>query len=824
MINESDFRDFAESALIGLHWVGPDGTVLWVNQAELDMLGYAREEYVGRNISEFHADPQIIEDMLSRLLRGEALRDYEARLRCKNGTIRHVQVSSSGLFEHGKFIHTRCFTVDVTDKKSLETALRESERRLRDTVDALPAAIYTTDAQGRLTHFNQAAVEFAGRVPKLGSDEWCVTWKLFHPDGTPLPHDQCPMAIALREGRAIRGAEAIAERPDGTRRWFMPFPTPLRDAEGTIVGGINLLLDITERKQNEQTSNLLAAIVGSSDDAILSKNLDGVITSWNKGAETLFGYTAKEAVGQHITLIIPSDRRLEEVDIIARLKRGERIDHFDTVRQRKNGSLLDVSLTISPIRDATGQVVGASKVARDITDRKQAEQALADAARQQKALFHLADKLHRASSADELYAGSMEAICEALQCDRTSILLYDNSGVMRFVAWRGLSDKYRKAVEGHTPWKVDDPSPQPVCIEDLEKAEIPQPLANAVKAEGIGSLAFIPLVSDEKLIGKFMVYFSAPRYFRRDELELSIVISQQLAFAIQRNRADEALRQSEERFRTLSETLDAEVRARTEELELRNWDVERQSERLRELSWQLLRAQDEERKHIARELHDSAGQTLTVLGMSLSQLVQKAGRKSPELAVDAEHIQDTVQQLHREIRTASYLLHPPLLDESGLSSALSWYVEGLAQRSGLEISLNISQDFGRLPADMELLVFRLVQECLTNIHRHSGSTTGSIHVARQNGLVTVEVQDCGKGISKEKLAEIQSRGSGVGIRGMRERLRQYKGSLSIESGASGTRVSVTLPVQAEPRAEEEKGIEPIQEAVDDTPHCVVPRH
>jgi len=179
----------------------------------------------------------------------------------------------------------------------------------------------------------------------------------------------------------------------------------------------------------------------------------------------------------------------------------------------------------------------------------------------------------------------------------------------------------------------------------------------------------------------------------------------------------------------------------------------------------------------------------------------------------SEHIQDTVQQLHREIRTASYLLHPPLLDESGLSSALSWYVEGLAERSSLEVSLNISQDFGRLPADMELLVFRLVQECLTNIHRHSGSTSGFIHVARQNGMVTVEVQDRGKGISKEKLAEIQSRGSGVGIRGMRERLRQYKGNLKIESGASGTTVSVTLPVQAEPRAEEEKGIEPLQAAV-----------
>ncbi len=457
--------------------------------------------------------------------------------------------------------------------------------------------------------------------------------------------------------------------------------------------------------------------------------------------------------------------------------------------------------------------MGASKVARDVTDRKRTEANLADTARQQRALLNLAYKLHRASSLDELYAGSMDAICEAMQCDRTSILLCDSAGVMRFVAWRDLSGEYRKAVEGHSPWKADDPSPEPVWIEDVENSAMPESLINTLKTEGIGSLAFIPLVSEGRLIGKFMVYFPMPRRFKEDELGLSIVISQQLAFAIQRKQAEEALRQSEERFRALSESLDAEVRARTKELELRNSDVEKQSEQLRELSWQLMRAQDEERRHIARELHDSAGQTLTVLGMNLAQLVQKTGRKAPELALDSERIQETVQQLSREIRTASYLLHPPLLYESGLSSALSWYVEGLEKRSGLQISLSISDDFGRLPADIELLVFRLVQECLTNLHRHSASNVGLIRVERQNGVVKVQVQDHGKGMSPQKLAEIQSRGSGVGIRGMRERLRQYKGTLNIESDASGTIVTATIPVQPNGAFEESKNIEPLQTAV-----------
>ena len=132
------------------------------------------------------------------------------------------------------------------------------------------------------------------------------------------------MAIALKEGRIIDGAEAIAERPDGTRVWFTPYPTPLRDATGRIVGGINMLLDITERKQAEETRARLAAIVESSDDAIISKDLNGIIMSWNKGAERIFGYTAQEAIGQSITMLIPPDRHDEEPDILARIRRGER--------------------------------------------------------------------------------------------------------------------------------------------------------------------------------------------------------------------------------------------------------------------------------------------------------------------------------------------------------------------------------------------------------------------------------------------------------------------------------------------------------------------
>jgi signal transduction histidine kinase len=263
----------------------------------------------------------------------------------------------------------------------------------------------------------------------------------------------------------------------------------------------------------------------------------------------------------------------------------------------------------------------------------------------------------------------------------------------------------------------------------------------------------------------------------------------------------------------MARTLDAEVRARTGDLEERNSQLLKQSEQVRELSWRLLRAQDEERRHIARELHDSAGQTLTVLGMNVAQFVQNTGRTAPELATEAETIQDMVQQLHRDVRTTSYLLHPPLLDESGLHSALGWYIQGLGERSRLEIKLDISEEFGRLPREMELVVFRLVQECLTNIHRHSGSKTANIRIAREDGRIAVAIQDHGQGMSAQRLAEVQSGGSGVGIRGLRERLSQFNGEMKIESDSRGTRVLVSIPVFKSRAAENELAAESLPSSV-----------
>ena len=252
--------------------------------------------------------------------------------------------------------------------------LEVRDHRLEDVLEALPEAVYITDAEGRITYYNEAAARLWGVRPELGKSEFCGSWKLYWPDGTPLAHSECPMAMALKEKRAIRNVEAIAERPDGVRVPFMPFPTPLFDENGELTGGVNMLVDITERAIADETTQRLAAIVESSDDAILAKDMNGVIITWNKGAERLFGYTPEEVVGQPILMLIPPDRLDEEPKILSRIRSGERIDHYETIRRRKDGSLVDVSLSVSPIRSLDGRIVGASKIARDITERRLADE------------------------------------------------------------------------------------------------------------------------------------------------------------------------------------------------------------------------------------------------------------------------------------------------------------------------------------------------------------------------------------------------------------------------------------------------------------------
>lgn len=629
--------------------------------------------------------------------------------------------------------------------KILRDPNKQYQQRARQILDALPAAIYTTDQFGLLQYFNPAAVKFSGRVPELGSDRWCVGWRLYYPDGRPMRHDGCPMAVALKEGRAIRGAEAIVERPDGTRLWFESYPTPLWNADGKIIGGVNMLLDITERKRGEEglrknedefadffehapipihcvgpdgvilkanqaelsllgysaaeyighhvsefhvdqaniehmlrrltageelrnyesrlrckdgstkdvlidsnvhwengqfihtrcftrditereqaarTTNRLASIVDSSDDAIISKDLNGFITTWNGGAERLFGYTAEEAIGRSVTMLIPPEYLAEEPGILNRIRQGERVDHYETVRRRKDGALIHVSLTVSPILDSEGRVVGASKIARDISTQMKARAAIED---------------------------------------------------------------------------------------------------------------------------------------------------------------------SERRLQEWNRALEAQVAERTAELR-------EQTVRLRGLAAELTTVEQRERKRLAALLHDDLQQLLVAAKMQFNRLGPRIrdGSAAAELQKAGRMIDEALEAA----RGLTRQLRPPALYEDGLMAALQGLGAEMFSRYGLRIHLSGADPLNSLNDDVKALLFECIRELLFNAAKHAGVEDIEVEINSEAEVLRILVQDSGLGFDPADTKS--SHNGGFGLFSVRERLTSLGGSLTMEPREEGgTRATILLPLAAD---------------------------
>jgi PAS domain S-box-containing protein len=258
-------------------------------------------------------------------------------------------------------------------------------------------------------------------------------------------------------------------------------------------------------------------------------------------------------------------------------------------------------------------------------------------------------------------------------------------------------------------------------------------------------------------------------------------------------------KQAEQATEQTNVELESRVEDRTHDLQNQVLETERAKDSLRDLTGQLLQVQDEERRRLARELHDSAGQTLAALSMNLAAM-ESAGLDTDRAAKGLADSRLLVDALTKEIRTLSYLLHPPLLDETGLDSALRWYVSGFSERGKIQVDLELDENFGRLSRELETSIFRLIQESLTNIHRHSGSSSARIRLVRSDSQVKLEIADQGKGIPPEKQRELATAKAGVGMRGMQERVRQLGGTFKITSNGKGTCVAVVFPI-AHPVAE-----------------------
>ncbi|WP_353151017.1 PAS domain S-box protein [Chryseobacterium sp.] len=371
-----ELTDFIENGSMPLHWVNEDGIIIWANQAELDLLGYLKEEYVGFPIQNFHADSEVISDLLVKLSNNETVEDFPARLLSKNGDIKYVRISSNVLLEGGKFIHTRCFTRDVTElvkeekrKNELHHLLEESAERLQLAISASNMGIWELDL---MTGNIQISVELRKmlELPLHLDIGDLLSDYIYHEDKEKVESYISDLKYKNK------GEFDIIFRFLKSKN----FPVWIR-VQGIIqkqvIEGLHrvvgCVLDITDLKNSEEYHSKLVAIVNSSFDAIISKTLNGVVSTWNSSAETIFGYSADEMIGQPIIKIIPEERLGEEDYILEKLRAGESINHFETQRLTKSGKLLDVSLTISPIKNGNGEIMGISKIARDISEKKQEE-------------------------------------------------------------------------------------------------------------------------------------------------------------------------------------------------------------------------------------------------------------------------------------------------------------------------------------------------------------------------------------------------------------------------------------------------------------------
>ncbi len=600
---------------------------------------------------------------------------------------------------------------------ALQDALLESEQLYRSTFELAAVGVAHVAPDGRWLRLNQRVCQITGY-----SERELMQMRfqdITHPDD--LAVDLAETQKILRGEQSSFSMEKRYIRKDKSIVWVHLGVSCAHDARGKIKHFISVIEEITERREAERARARLAAIVESSDDAIVSKDLNGIITSWNAGATRLFGFTSEETIGKPVLILIPPELHDQETEILSRLRRGERIEHFETTRITKSGRRFDVSLTISPIRDAKGNIIGASKIARDISERKQVQEAL----RESQTQLVLALESSRTAIFD------WDLITKRSKWNPQMAALYNSYADQEYITveeWRRL-------------FHPDD------------RARLAEEAAQTLKTREKFQFEFRAILPD----GTLKWILSHGRIVRdADGTPL----------------------------RMIGTHTDITDRKQAEEMAI-----------MREITGKLLHVQDAERRRIARELHDSSGQLLAALQMNLTPMVTDAERVSGEFADGIRQSIDLIRQLSQELRTVSYLLHPPLLDELGLPSALRWYVEGFAERSKIDVELKLSPELGRLPADMETTIFRIIQESLTNIHRHSGSKRACIRLLRSAQGVSLEVQDFGKGMPRIEMNGMPThRASGVGIQGMRERVRQLSGTFDIQSREDGTAVTASFPV------------------------------
>ena len=423
-----------------------------------------------------------------------------------------------------------------------KTELEAAIQRFVDLYDFAPIAYVSFDRAGRIEEANLAATELLG-VPRdllIGrpfafyvADLDSFLHHLLYCRTT---HEQVATELELKPRKGERIPVQLLSTPitSTTRNGALLYQTAI--------------IDLSQRKRHEQQLAEQARLLDLSNDAIIVRDVNDRVTYWNKGATKIYGYTLPEALGQVSHDLLKTEHPEPLSKIYQKLLRD---NHWqgELVHTRRDGTRITVFSRWSLDRDAQGNRASVLETNNDITERKKAQEKIAEAARQQASLYQLAQRSQTATSLRDVYTAALEGITSALHTDRAAILLFDNRQAMRFVAWQGLSATYRKAAAGHSPWKPSTKNPKPVCIADMRLADISQSLKRTMRREDIRAAAFIPLVIEGNLIGKFMIYYHAPHVFTPSELDLAITMARQVAQAIEHQKDANALRQRERNLR-----------------------------------------------------------------------------------------------------------------------------------------------------------------------------------------------------------------------------------------------------------------------------------
>jgi len=458
---------------------------------------------------------------------------------------------------------------------------------------------------------------------------------------------------------------------------------------------------------------------------------NGRIASWNAGAERIKGYRASEIIGQHFsTFYSKEDARSGKPQRLLAVAESEGHVEDEGWRIRKDGSRFWANVTITAIRDASGGLIGFGKVTRDLTERRRTEVAL-----------------RRSEERSRLFVDAVQDYA-IFMLDPEGCVSTWNTGAERIKGYKAseiIGQHFSRFYPeedvraGKPAWELDVATKEGRFEDEGWR----------VRKDGSKFWANVIITPVRDGAGDLLGFSKVTR----DVTERMV--------------AQKSLQESKKRLQESEKSL-------------------------RDLALHLLRTQDEERRQIGREIHDSLGQYLSVLKMKLDSM-----SSAPATAEESTQCANIVEECVKEVRTISYLLYPPMLEEMGLKSAIPWYLDGFSKRSGIDTTFQVSDDFERLSRDAELVLFRVLQESLTNVQRHSGSKTADIHIARTDNAVTLLVTDRGKGLPTAILEQGTQdwMGSlGVGLRGMSERLRQLGGALEISSSDSGTQVRATVPI------------------------------